>query len=321
MDLLEPRRHLSAVAVTFYGSAGDDKVLIAERGHTIRVVVNKALTVLDARQVSAIHLYLLAGNDELNATNFVALKTPLYVDGGAGDDVIRGSMANDTLIGGPGRDYLHDLRGDDIVNGGDGDDWIFNYFNDTIFGRRGMNEYAAQLPAGDVDHDSYFGGAGNDVINAGSYSITRAFGENGNDAIELMRTGSLASGGDGNDLLQIENRFQVALLGGNRVSTLMGGAGMDRLLGSSGRESMTGGLGRDTLDGRAGDDTLWGGEGDDRIIGGAGRDEIHGSSGNDLIDARDNTIDLIDGGSNDDAAIVDRTTHLDVLASIEDVRG
>ena len=54
----------------------------------------------------------------------VGRKAPLMavVDGGAGDDLIRGSYLRDRLLGGAGNDRLYGKRSDDVIRGGPGRD-------------------------------------------------------------------------------------------------------------------------------------------------------------------------------------------------------
>ena len=46
----------------------------------------------------------------------------IFVDAGAGDDVVIGGAGNDTLLGGDGDDVLLGGAGLDLLNGGNGDD-------------------------------------------------------------------------------------------------------------------------------------------------------------------------------------------------------
>ncbi len=66
------------------------------------------------------------------------------VDGGAGDDDLRGDRGDDLLFGGFGDDNLRGDRGDDVLVGGFGDD--------ELAGRRGADTFVFTL------------GGGNDVI-------------------------------------------------------------------------------------------------------------------------------------------------------------
>lgn len=134
---------------------------------------------------------------------------------------------------------------------------------------------------GTVNADSFFGGAGNDVLK----------GQGGDD---------LLSGGAGRD----------KLVGGSGNDHLYGGEGNDRLFGGSGNDVLEGGAGKDMLYGGAGDDLLlafsWAGEpvpaqdANGSVNAGepvADTDYLSGGSGADtfefrwLIDAKDEILD------------------------------
>jgi hypothetical protein len=62
--------------------------------------------------------------------------------GTAGNDLILGSSANDTIDGGDGNDCILGAGGDDTINGGDGDDHILGgNGNDTCTGGLGTNSF------------------------------------------------------------------------------------------------------------------------------------------------------------------------------------
>ena len=46
------------------------------------------------------------------------------MDGGNGDDFMRGNAWDDTLAGGEGDDDLHGGKGDDTIGGGEGEDFL-----------------------------------------------------------------------------------------------------------------------------------------------------------------------------------------------------
>ncbi|WP_149752902.1 calcium-binding protein [Rubripirellula obstinata] len=138
-----------------------------------------------------------------------------------------------------------------------------------------------------------FGGAGDDVLQAGSGP-------------------SWVQGGDGNDRLQ----------GGAGVNILFGGAGHDRIFGGPANDYLIGGAGNDQLNGGAGDDWIFGdgtnslptdvtdplayarqyghtNRGDDVINGGAGNDVVHGGRGNDHIRGGAGNDILFGGKGND----------------------
>lgn len=94
-----------------------------------------------------------------------------------------------------------------------------------------------------------FGGSGAPQMRVGTEEADRAYGHQGNDAID-------ARGGD---------------------DTVQGLGGQDLLNGGDGNDLMMGGDGNDALHGGAGDDTFvwWRGDGSDDVRGGAGIDTLH----------------------------------------------
>ncbi len=108
---------------------------------------------------------------------------------------------------------------------------------------------------GGVDNDTFWGGAGNDIIE----------GNNGDD---------VALGGDGNDILTD--------LGGADVSK--GGPGNDAIDGGIGDDIFMGGDGQDFGNGGQNDNESFMGEGNDFVIAGAGADATFGDGGDDWIE-------------------------------------
>lgn len=72
------------------------------------------------------------------------------IDGGAGDDVLRGSSAANRLRGNGGNDSLYGGQGSDLLTGGDG--------ADRLYGEDGNDKFFAK----DGEADSLYGGLGND---------------------------------------------------------------------------------------------------------------------------------------------------------------
>ena len=67
------------------------------------------------------------------------------LDGGNGDDLLKGWQSNDTLLGGPGNDEINGSGGDDHIEGGDGNDAISpdTYYgpgNDYVDGGPGIDK-------------------------------------------------------------------------------------------------------------------------------------------------------------------------------------
>ena len=256
----------------------------------------------------------------------VRLLRARYVDGGAGDDVIRGTAGNDSLLGGGGNDAIYGYDGGDYLDGGEGDDWLVGaQGSDTLYGGLGNDTLD-----GDEGGDTLFGGPGADVVRGGS----------DNDELRVQTTealGDVMLGGDGNDRLVnyassplTLNEFsgigrQIELIMGNNqritgtsiddvldfrlsetvpillqgVTGIEGLGGNDRIITGNGADSISGGTGDDVISGQGGADTIDGGDGDDVILGGDGADSLVGSAGADDIDGGEGIDTLLGGEGND----------------------
>lgn len=206
-----------------------------------------------------------------------------YIDAGAGDDTLEGGAGRDTLYGGSGMDYL-DYRNSnaavsvnlatntasgghatgDVLAGVDG---LFgSAFDDTLIG------FDNQGLTGDVYTNIFFGGGGNDYMDAGAGDDI-VNGDEGNDSVFGGAGDDSATGGVGND----------SVYGGAGNDSAYGGDGADLVDGGAGNDQLEGGLGADTLYGGAGNDALYGGDGNDLISGGAGNDLLTGGAGSDTF--------------------------------------
>lgn len=225
-----------------------------------------------------------AGADTLDLSGYIGLT---LVDGGMGNDVIRGSSAT-VVRGGGGNDTL---RGGLQLFGDDGDDTL---------------ELGSQAL---ID-----GGAGTDtlVITSEISRIDLAAGRAGGAELRNIENVTFNSGafaatvvGDAgaNVLRVVSSRYTGAIV------TLEGGAGDDFLIGSTGTiNRLLGGDGNDTLVAvttslRGGTDELYGGAGDDlfqavvglnRFWGDEGIDTISfaGQSSSEVIDLAWNTLGI-----------------------------
>lgn len=184
------------------------------------------------------------------------LDDPVSMQGGDGDDLIRGGGAADTIGGGAGDDQIDAGGGDDDLDGGDGDDIIWaGEGDDTLSGGAGDD-----ILHGQDGDDSLLGGEGDDSL----------FGHDDDDSL---------AGGAGLD----------TLIGGMGDDTLDGGEGDDLLDGGMGSDTQDGGAGNDTLYGAFpegddyADDFLNGGDGDDTLVLGTG-DHGSGGAGADIFD-------------------------------------
>lgn len=136
---------------------------------------------------------------------------------------------------------------------------------------------AVRITAG-IGNDTLFGGQGNDTLSGGA----------GNDVLK---------GKDGDDVLK-------------------GNGGNDRMLGSGGNDALIGGAGTDTLTGGTGSNNLAGGAGSDTLYAGTGPDTLLGGGGDDWIYARNTVADLIDPGTGNNRAQIDRDLETAGLATL-----
>lgn len=254
------------------------------------------------------------GKDQLQTYN----ASQVTLDGGAGDDTLKGWDSNDVLRGGPGDDEIAASGGADHIEGGDG--------NDSI----SADTYHDPAP------DFIDGGAGFDTVD--DWSIPD---KDFNPPISVTMDGVANDGrpGEGDNVVnveKIESHVSGTLSGGPGDDTLTVWANIDEgnstLLGNGGSDKLTAGDYQDSLDGGPGDDVLNAGFGNDVITGGPGRDTILADAtsascgwysytckipfGNDVVHARDGEADTIDCGVGEDTAYVDA---IDTVSNCEHV--
>ena len=155
----------------------------------------------------------------LSFANFITFHGSLQpaIEGGDGNDDLRGSIADDLLIGYEGNDELTGYAGTDEMRGGHGDDRYFVYdVNDAVIESAGEGEFdkvttyvSFTLP----DHVEWISAAGD----GGAIDLT------------------------GNDL---NNR----VVGNGEANILRGGAGYDRIWGKDGADTFVFGLGEGASD-------------------------------------------------------------------------
>ena len=235
---------------------------------------------------------LIDGGEGIDTASYWQEFSPVYISlkdktssGGyaEGDELIsienlRGTNADDILIGDDGGNFLFGADGSDELNGEFGNDALYGGIgNDVLLGKEG-DDYLA-------------GGEGSDILDGGDGSDT-AFFWAAKSAVIVDLLDASANTGDalGDSFISIEN--------------LRGGEFSDRLLGSIEANYLIGEKGNDYLFGRAGDDVLWGGLGSDTLEGGEGHD-IFVFRG---IDINDSDIDHIP-----DLEIGDRIGLVDLM--------
>ncbi len=257
---------------------------------------------------------IYGGDGKDNLQTYGATGTML--DGGAGNDTLKGWDTAETLRGGPGDDEINGSGGADHIEGGDGNDQIapdtyHDPASDYVDGGPGLDTVDDwTIPSNDYNPpiSVSMDGVANDGRPGEADNVLNV------EKIESHVSGLIA-GGPGDDVFTVYANLDE----GN--STLIGNGGNDKL---------TAGHYADTLDGGVGNDVLVGGLGNDVISGGPGQDTINGDAtgstcgyysctipfGNDVINARDGEADTIDCGVGTDRAVVDA---IDVVANCESV--
>ena len=145
-------------------------------------------------------------------------ENPVTLEGGDGDDKLKGGRGYDTLYGGKGDDKLDGGVGNDTLYGGDGDD--------TLKGGRG--------------HDTLYGGDGDDTL----------YGGHNDDTLKGGKGDDTLWGGDGDDTLK-GGRGDDKLYGGEGDDWLKGGRGDDQLWGGDGDDTFF-------FHSKSGHDTIYG---------------------------------------------------------------
>lgn len=149
---------------------------------------------------------------------------------GSGDDLLVGSAVpafGDVIDGGDGNDLIRGGPSSNILDGEGGDDRIYGESNrDLIRGGEGADEI--------------YGGEGEDEIDAWS-GDDLVHGGKGNDDLRLRQGADTATGGAGSDLL-IGGEGDDVLRGGSGDDGLIGGAARDALDGGSGADVIVAGV-------------------------------------------------------------------------------
>ncbi|MEM7188066.1 MAG: calcium-binding protein, partial [Pseudomonadota bacterium] len=309
---------IDGTALLIDGGEGDD---------TIGLAANRS----DVEAGTTISLAGGAGNDSIDiytlGTWFNSV-TPT-IDGGSGNDTIRGSFVDDLIYGGQDEDSINGDSGNDTIFGGLADDTLSGGDeDDRIFGDEGMDliyggNQDDTLRGGD-DQDAVFGDAGVDLIYGGDGGDTlsggddadRLFGELGTDLIYGGIGDDTVNAGNDDDTIFGDQGADL-IYGGNDIDTMsyigsaagvqvgigtgIAGAGGDAqgdLLYEI--ENLVGTSQADSLAGTGGDNTIWGEDGNDFInLASGGTDDGRGGAGDDAFyfgDAFDVT-DRVDGGS------------------------
>ncbi len=249
-----------------------------------------------------------AGNDFIESTTGTSIAVNSFnpniylgarnsLDGGTGNDTLKGGFFSDTLIGGEGNDTLSGNFS--LASGGDGDDTInatSGVFTGTVTafitleGGLGNDRLIGNASVGTSVANIMNGGAGNDTVIFGAVRDSLTGDDAGDDFIYYATsvqfvastTTNIISDFLGNNVI-FGSELNDSISTGSGNDVLFGGRfgipqtpttidGNDTLISGAGNDTLVGAFGNDYLSGGDGDDSLFGGPGADTLIGGAGSD-------------------------------------------------
>jgi Ca2+-binding RTX toxin-like protein len=301
------------------GGNGSEQFTLTANGTRVRFDrVNPAPFSIDIGTTERVVVNMNGGDDSFDATGNLATLISVTVDGGTGDDSIRGSNGNDLLIGGDGNDFIDGQQGadtallgagddvfqwdpgdgSDVVEGQDGSDtMLFNgsnigeIFNVSANGERAIftrDIGAITMDLNDVERIDLRTLGGVDVINVSDLSATDVT------EISIDLAGSTAGAADGvRDQITAAGRdsadnVTIATVGAE--TTVTGLPATLRIANADATAAVTDAL---VINTGGGDDTVNAtallttgvalnvdaGAGNDQILGGAGADVLSGGAG------------------------------------------
>ena len=122
-----PGVSLVGSTLVIMGSAGNDVVKVARQGDNVRVFASflpagDRFVRFRMNTVKDVNMTLGDGNDVALVASDIRL--PMFIDGGAGDDVLIAGNGNTILLGGAGDDILFAGAGRNLLIGGEGRDLL-----------------------------------------------------------------------------------------------------------------------------------------------------------------------------------------------------
>jgi Ca2+-binding RTX toxin-like protein len=322
-------------SVLVNGTAGDDNIKVVSSGSS--VLVNGL-----AAQVSIAHpegandsltINGLAGNDTIDASGLKAGLVNLTINGGDGNDSIKGSAGDDVVIGGRGNDVALLGAGNDtfVWNPGDGSDTVEGQtgFDTLAFNGANVSEKIdisangsrvrmtrdvanIVMDLNDVEQIRLNTLGGSDTVTVNDMTGTdlqdvaidlsgipgSGSGDNQPDTIVI-------NGTNGDDVITIAQSNGVLTISGLGTDVTISGFDADDQI-------VINGLGGDDVIEASGLGTAMklvanGGDGDDVLVGSAGNDVLHGGAGDDVL-LGNGGQDVLDGGPGDNVVIAGAAT-------------
>ncbi|MBY5438665.1 M10 family metallopeptidase, partial [Rhizobium leguminosarum] len=294
---------------TLKGDAGDDTYVIS----TGDTVIENADEGIDTVQTN-LAAYTLGTNVEnltyIGTGSFAGTGNLLdnVLKGGVAADKLMGAGGNDTLIGGGGADTMSGGTGDDtyvvdiatdlvIENVNEGTDTVQTALVSYTLGNNVENltytGFASFSGAGNALANTITGGAGNDMLN-GAADADTLIGGAGNDTYIVDNAGDIVTEAVNEGIDTVRTNLASYTLAGNVEKLSFAGTGAFAGTGNNLDNTITGGAAADTLSGGAGNDTLDGGVGADSLIGGEGDDTYIVDNAGDLVtEAADEGTDTV----------------------------
>lgn len=177
-----------------------------------------------------------AGAGYMDFSGATYLGQSIYINGGAGDDLLLGNSGADLLVGGAGNDFLTAGAGNDVLEGGTGNDVLTGGAgNDSLTGGAGSDRFVFDAVGANNGADfitDFAVGAANDVLD---FAAFLGAAPTGLTAVQLVNPGLINVGGL-NMGLNIQN--QVArLVDINGGQNLTSAAGLTQALAAGGEYS------------------------------------------------------------------------------------
>jgi hypothetical protein len=218
------------------GSAGPDQIAIARNGTEV-AVDSPGSGLFETAAVEGLLVSGRDGDDLIAGLNGIGALTSLTLDGGGGDDDLRGGDGADTLLGGKGDDHVDGNIGADDASLGAGDDrfqWDPGDGSDTVEGQGGSDEL--DFNASNASEEIRL------AANGGRVRLTRNIGSITMDLDGIENVAIRALGG--NDTVTVDD---LAHTGVRSVDVDLGAIGGG---GDGGQDSVVvnGTAGRDVLD-------------------------------------------------------------------------